>query len=332
MHALRELGGRLLITVGTALGLLVIAVFFDTALAMGEAAWQLVVGLAVATGLAVLALGAIHAAMAASVGRTAIGWWGMVAGRVPPGFGRGDHNLGRAVGDLAAFGLGLPAGLALSRHGMAAGNGGLAIAGLMLAGAAVLFGLVAAVPRLYFALRGSGRSVSAVERAGRRRGRARTAGGAGGADRADDVALLVTAGLLGIALSMCTARTIERRREDDPRRALARGDWARGCVATPATAGCPAAVTITLAPRRARPLRLESLSSCVIALATVDGRPVRARDPAALAALAARQGATDEVRRFELDVDPGVVYRLTPAPPSGLPRCGFSVRYVEVSR
>ncbi len=345
MVALIEAGTRLAITVATALAVLVIAVFYDVALDLAGAAWEYAVGLAVATGLAVGALAVIHRGMTATVGRTAVGWWGMVAGRVPAGFGPGDRNAARAAGDVLAFAIATPAGLALAARGARDGQHGWSTAGLMLVAAGVVFGLIAAVPRLYFAHRQRGRrrddgrrddAAPEVAKRGRRRGRGRGtrdgAPGASPADRADDVAVLVTAALLGIALSMCTASTLARWRERHGPRELARGDWLEGCAAVePGADACPAAVDITLVPRRARLLRVEAVTTCALSVATADGRAVVTPDEAAMRAAAERPPREITTQAFRLDASDGARYVLTLRPPPGAPACRFSVRYREAA-
>lgn len=341
MVALIEAGTRLAIAVATALAVLVIAVFYDVALDLAGAAWEYAVGLAVATALAVGALAVIHQGMAATVGRTAVGWWGMMAGRVPAGFGPGDRNAARAAGDVLAFAIATPAGLALAARGARDGQHGWSTAGLMLVAAGVVFGLIAAVPRLYFARRrldDARRADAASEgaRRGRRRRRGQRDGtpGASPADRADDVAVLVTAALLGIALSMCTASTLARWRERHGPRELARGDWLAGCAAVEPEAGadaCPAAVDVTLVPRRARVLRVEAVTTCALSVATADGRAVVTPDEAAMRAAAERPPREITTQAFRLDASDGARYVLTLRPPPGAPACRFSVRYREAA-
>ena len=138
---LRELGLGAASIVGTTLGMLVIAVFYQVAIDMADSWWAWIIGLAIATGLAVVALGVIYMAMAATVAVSALGWGGMFAGRVPAGFGPGDRNLARAAGGLALFGLSAWAGIALYRAGLRAGQINWSTEGMMLVAAGVLFGL-----------------------------------------------------------------------------------------------------------------------------------------------------------------------------------------------
>lgn len=315
--------------VAATLGLLVVSVFFEVAIGMAHSWWQWIVGLAVAGALAAVGIAIIFAAMMKTVAVTAAGWLGMLTGRVPHDHAPGRRNARRGLGDLILFALAAGLGLRLYHAGAAGGELNWAIEGLLLTGSGVVFGLLAAVPRFYFARRGRGDPVGPkTERGGFRRKRDQPRGGDADPEAGADVAVLVTAGLTAIALSMCAANVIATARLRDGRATLPYAEWVRGCVDPDGSVEeCARDVELTLVPRRTTRLRVEVVSGCEVELTDQEGAAVATLTAAELRALGVDRGdGRDQRLRLVFDPRPGVHYRI--GLQSGGSACTYSVRYL----
>lgn len=328
----------------TTLGLLIIAVFFEVGIGEANAWWQWILGLGLAAGFAALGLALIFGAMMQTVAMTAAGWLGMMTGRVPWGFAPHQGNLGRGVGDLALFGLSSWLGFRLYRAGATGVEANWAIEGLFLMGAGVAFGLVASVPRFYFAFRARGAEVEPKPEKGRKRGKRGKRGKhakqderkqeRGGrledVDSGIDVAVLFTAGLAGIALSMCTANVVATARVRDGVATLPYADWVEGCVDPSQTLSeCSERAELTLIPRHQTRLRIEYLGSCDIEILGPDGAPPVGLGYEAMKKLGIESGdGNDERRRLILDPPPGARYQFRITSPKR-ESCRYNVRYLD---
>lgn len=321
--------------VAATLGLLLIAAFYEVAIDTADVWWKWLVALPIATAVALVGLAIIYVGMDATAARTATGWLGMFAGRVPPGYGPGDGNLGAGVAGLVLFVAAAVLGVMLYRKGVGSGQLNWAIEGLALVGSGAVFGLAAAVPRLYFACRASGDVVREIAGGHGRRHRgvnehdhAKSDERSVATSGAEGVTVLLTAGLLGVALSMCTANTVMHQRLRDGVATMPYADWLDGCVDADATLPeCAPAARLTLIPREARPLRLEVMTHCKWELRTTDGDEVQRLDSAAKQALGIEPSAPGERERIVFVPTPRTTYEVLIAA-SGKDVCAYSVRYL----
>lgn len=146
----KEVGAALLALPAMALGLLLIAVFFQVAVEMSSAWWEWIVAMGVALGVSGVALAIIGLAVTVSARRMAVGWMGMFSGRVPAPYVRLDDARIAAWSGLAIAVIVIPLGLLLFRAGLGADMTNWSIAGLFFAAGGVLFGLLPAVPGFFF--------------------------------------------------------------------------------------------------------------------------------------------------------------------------------------
>lgn len=266
---LRELGLGLLAIPSVALGLLLIAVFFQVAAENSEGVGTAVIafGLALAaTGLGALLVGWVATLL---LGPAAVGWLAMFSGQRPVEFGPGENNLGRGLANLAFAAIAAGLGLLLFRHGVTEGEQNWAIEGLFLAATALVLGLIPAVPRLYFAKRGAARQ--ATEEVS-----------------SDGVIGFVVAAAVGIGLSLALCFGVAEGRPQTGERALRPGTWHTGCVTGKQFKGCVAEARFTLVAREAElrrdappsadrwRLTLEQRGQCAsVKLEAGDERPLR---------------------------------------------------------
>jgi len=336
MHALRELGRNTLVIVGTTLGLIATAAFFEVGVDIASAWWEWVIGLAIASVVAFFALAIIFAATSSSIGVTAVGWLGIFVGRVPPGFGRGDHNLQRAIGDLALFAGAAYLGRALYLHGDAEGQLNWALEGLFLIGAGVVFGLLAAIPRLYFATKRGRGEVVALDglrpdrgRRAARRQKAREKG----RDKqelpaaAEDVAVLITLAMLGVALSMAVVNSVFKLRTRDGRATLPYNDWLEGCLDRDLPE-CSKDATFSFTARSRDRVRVEVVGQCASTLRTATGEAVATLGAAELKARGIPLPARGARSRLVFDPAPGTEYHVKLTTESD-DVCFYSVRYLD---
>lgn len=338
MHALRELGRNTLVIIATTLGLIAIAAFFEVAVEISTAWWEWIIGLTIATVVAFFALGIILVAISSSVGMTAVGWLGIFAGRVPPGFGRGANNLQRAIGNLALFGGAVYLGRRLYLHGDAEGELNWALEGLFLMGAGVLFGLLAAVPRLYFAtkrgwgevIRLDGLRPESSRRAARRQ-RARDEGRDKDElpEAAENIAVLITLAMLGVGLSMAVVNSTFMLRTRDGRATLPYNDWLEGCIDRDRDLPeCSVDAIFSFTARRADRLRVEVSGQCPATLRDTAGEGIATLDETEKKALGIPPSERGERTRWVFDPAPGTEYRVH-LEPGGDGACFYSVRYLE---
>ncbi len=204
LGALKELGTSLLAMAALLLGLMLIKIFFGLAVSETTEVWQAPISFGLALAATGLGLAMVFVAVRATTSKMAEGWLGMLTGRVPPGHGRGGDGLrgGMALALLAAAAY---FGLLLFRKGAREGQLNWALEGLFLMASGVVFGLLPAIPLLYFARRGAGGGGTGKQRRDRP-GRG-TGGGGGAGGRAnkgvsDGVTLFVTLAVLGIGLGL----------------------------------------------------------------------------------------------------------------------------------
>jgi hypothetical protein len=250
-----ELGRGILAVPSLALGLLVIAVFFQTAAESSSGVWQAIVafGLAIAASLVGLLL--VGWVAARVMGPAAAGWLGIFSGQVPEEFAPDQRNGSRALANLLLLGACLLLGSLLFRHGVREGELNWAIEGLFLAGSGVVLGLLPAVPRLRFARGPRGLRPEPVESEG--------------------VITFIVAAALGVGLSLAVSFGVTEKWPRQGPRTLRPLVWHSGCVSQ-ATELCPARARFTLvAAERGRYL-VDLRDLCArLAFTAGDGRPVR---------------------------------------------------------
>ncbi|MCC6997975.1 MAG: hypothetical protein IT370_25400 [Deltaproteobacteria bacterium] len=200
LGALKELGTNLLAMAALLLGLMLIKIFFGLAVSETSAVWQAPIAFGLALAATALGLTMVYAAVRATTSQMAEGWLGLLTGRVPPGYARGGDGL-RGVMALALLGAACYFGLLLFRKGAREGELNWALEGLFLMAGGLVFGLLPAIPRLYFAGRGAGGTAQ------QRRDRPGRGSGGDGGKRAgkgvrDGVTLFVTLAVLGVGLGL----------------------------------------------------------------------------------------------------------------------------------
>ncbi len=204
LGALKELGTNLLAMAALLLGLMLIKIFFGLAVSETSEVWQAPIAFGLALAATGLGLAMVFVAVRATTSQMAEGWLGMLTGRVPPGHGRDGDGL-RGVMALALLAAAAYFGLLLFRKGAREGELNWALEGLFLMASGVVFGLLPAIPRLYFAARGGSGGGTGKQRRDRP---GRGTGGDGGAGRRagkgvkDGVTLFVTLAVLGVGLGL----------------------------------------------------------------------------------------------------------------------------------
>ena len=153
----RELTRGLIGIPATALGVLLIAVFFQVGAEEATGWWQAILSFGVALAVTAVAAAIIGWAADRVLATAAIGWFGLFSGRTPKEFGAKQKNGVRAAANLILLAISVPLGIMLFRRGVQQDMANWAITGLFFAGSGVLFGLGPAVPRIYFASRGRDR-------------------------------------------------------------------------------------------------------------------------------------------------------------------------------
>lgn len=311
-----ELGLGLLAVPSLALGLLVIAVFFQTAAESADGLWQAVIafGLAVAASLVGLLL--VGWVAARVLGPAAAGWLGIFSGQVPAAFAPRARNGSRALADLLVFAVCLLLGILLFRHGVREGELNWAIEGLFLAGSGVVLGLVPAVPRLRFARGPRGVTPEPMESEG--------------------VITFIVAAALGVGLSLAVSFGVTEKWPRQGPRTLRPLIWHSACVSQAAEL-CPARALFTLvAAERGRYL-VDLRDSCArLAFSTEDGRPAREVAWADLHLAGIKTYDKErEIRTRAIDADAGQRIQLEVTTERGKPgaiadrSCVFKVRYRE---
>lgn len=309
----REIGRAALALVALVLGVAATASFFEGAVEeSGGVWWMLLIAFGLALAVAAFAMGMVFLLVGSLVAATAEAWAALVGG----GGGREGRPGVLAAANLATLGLALWGGAALYRTGVEAVELGWAVQGVLLGLAGVIFGLLPAIPRVVFAIRGGRRTAGAHAPRGAAGGeRRRLAGLAGQAGQAGQgAALFVTLATLGVGLSMAVAEVTPPLRFRGAERPIPYGDWARGCVDDDLD-GCERSVRLRIVAPRAGVLRVEDLQ------AHCDVR-VQSGEEGAQAAV----GADGETRWRDVQVAAGDVLRVAVDAESSSP-CTWSVRW-----
>jgi hypothetical protein len=251
-----ELGRGLLAIPSLTIGLLLIAVFFQTAAEMAEGVWQAVVAFGVAIAVSVGALMLVGWVATVVIGPAAVGWLAIFAGQHPAEYGPSQRNGARALANLLLFASCGPLGVILFRHGAREGELNWAIEGLFLTAAAVVLGLGSAIPRLYFAARAKRSGVEPVESEG-------------------VIAFVITA-MLGIGLSLGISMGFSEARSDSRERTMRPAIWHTACVRSEKLKSCVPQIAMTLVAAKQGVHRVDLRASCAVTLGFKpgDGRPL----------------------------------------------------------
>lgn len=287
-------GGVALIAVALVISSMVVEYPVTDAADAAEVVMAVVLGLGLLVGAFFLAGWAVL-----DVGEDlAIGWVGLLSGEVPPRFAKGAPNAAKAAAHAVVLVGLLGAGAALLQAGVAQVELKRAIQGLLLALAALVYGLAPLIPRLVYWRRHAAATHDEPE------------------DKNPRAAIFMILAVLGLGLAMGADTVAWHLRARTGHVVLPYGDWFDR-FSLSAGAG---PVTLELRPRRAGLLRIESYGCSVTELRTPDGAPVKLLSPAELR----RRGVVapdDSMKLLAFEAAAGRRYE------ASVPREVCSVRY-----
>lgn len=302
----RELGAGLLAIPSLVLGLLLIAIFFQTAAEYAVGVWQAIIAFAVALAATVIGLMLVGWVAALVLGPAAVGWVAMFSGQLPQEFAPGQRNGGRALANLMLAAICLPLGVLLFRHGVREGELNWAIEGLFLAGSGVILGLLPAIPRLYFSRWRPEAEPEPVE--------------------GEAVIAFIVAASLGVGLSLAVCFGFEGRQRGEQQ--MRPGVWHTGCV-TNYGDSCPPGATYVLLSKTRREHYIDLRGGCAsVTFRPGDDRPVQEVEWVDLH----RRGIETynrerEIRTRVVRLRAGQRILLEVKPPDEKRICSFKVRY-----
>jgi hypothetical protein len=228
----------------------------------------------------------------------AIGWVGLLSGEVPPRFAKGAPNAAKAAAHAVVLVGLLGAGAALFAAGVAQVELQRAIEGLLLALAALVYGLGPLIPRLVYWRRHAAATHHEAE------------------DKNPRAAIFMMLAVLGLGLAMGADTVAWHLRASSGHVVLPYGDWFERFSLSEGAGP----ITLELRPRRAGLVRVESYGCQVSDLRTAAGVPVKPLSPAEMQ----RRGVAppdDSLQLLAFEAAAGVRYQ------ASVPREVCSIRY-----
>lgn len=301
---LKELGYTAFALIITTLGLLVIWAITSAAVDEITNWWQFLIGTLLALFIMGLGAGLLAFGTALTTHLIARGWVGMLMGTLPAEFSDRSETRWRASAGVTAFALSLLGGIPLFRYGTAESELNFAIEGLFLVFAGFIFGLLPAIPRVYYSLPG---------RAGLKREKKVDKEGS-------QATWFMVAALFGIGLSLSVSEVVAGCQNGAGERVLPLSQWVDGTTKD--------VVEYRVVPRTVRRSRIEYLSiSCPhVSWLKSDGQkaPMLSRQELKMEGIEYRP-AKGKIKQFIFDPAPETSYRVRIGKKGVL--CVYSVRY-----